>query len=228
MNFNDLVPSKSNYLGKPELATPKVVTIASVSHQMLKGDSGMEKKAIVVFNGLPKPLILNKTNAKRIALLYGPETDHWIGKPIEVYYDPNVEFGGDLVGGVRLRQPSGAEESFDGPPIAAFWTLAQACEECKAVGITREELIAHFKAAGLNNYNSERDTEAVKALILSKKQPPAAEEGFDEPPTDEWTDLPETDFQEPPQDAPSGYPENPDADPTPAQEKARKGRKKAS
>jgi hypothetical protein len=40
--------------------------------------------------------------------------------------------------------------------------------------------------------------------------------------------LPETDFQEPPQDAPSGYPENPDADPTPAQEKARKGRKKAS
>jgi hypothetical protein len=51
-----------------------------------------------------KPLLLNSTNIKRAAAAFGSQdSDDWIGKKIVVYNDENVEFGGQIMGGIRLR-----------------------------------------------------------------------------------------------------------------------------
>jgi hypothetical protein len=46
--------------------------------------------------------VLNRTNAKRIAKLYGPDTDKWLGKPITLY-PSECDFGDETVPCLRVR-----------------------------------------------------------------------------------------------------------------------------
>ena len=55
-----------------------------------------------------KPLILNATNINRCTQAFGTnQSEAWAGKQIIVYADPDIEFGGKIVGGVRLRAVKG-------------------------------------------------------------------------------------------------------------------------
>ena len=66
-------------------------------------DGMTEKKWILELEDL-KPMILNSTNIRRLVAAFGTaETDEWIGRSIVVYDDPAIEYGGKVVGGVRLR-----------------------------------------------------------------------------------------------------------------------------
>ena len=49
-----------------------------------------------------KALILNKTNAKTIAAIYGTETEDWKGKRITLY-PTKTDFGRDRVDCIRIR-----------------------------------------------------------------------------------------------------------------------------
>ncbi len=61
---------------------------------------------MIHFKEFEKGMVLNKTNLKRIAFVTGSdETDDWGGKQVVLYTDPDVEFGGDIVGGLRIRKP---------------------------------------------------------------------------------------------------------------------------
>jgi hypothetical protein len=61
-----------------------------------------------LFDELEKAMVLNKTNINRIArALNSNETDDWVAKKIVVYNDPDVEFGGEIVGGIRCRAQKG-------------------------------------------------------------------------------------------------------------------------
>ena len=74
------------------------VIIAAVD--MKKFDNG--NKLVLRFEGKKKTLVCNKTNAKRISSMYGPNTDLWIGNEITLYVD-QVEFQGDLVDAIRIK-----------------------------------------------------------------------------------------------------------------------------
>ncbi len=74
------------------------VIVSSV--EMKKFDNG--NKLVLKFEGKNKTLVCNKTNAKRIASMYGGDTDKWIGKEIVLYTD-QVEFQGDLVDAIRIK-----------------------------------------------------------------------------------------------------------------------------
>ena len=93
------------YLKREDLTTEgeafKVVSVTLTSLEL--GDGEQEKKWVLVLDGL-KPLILNATNIRRcVAAFQTQETDEWIGQKIVAYDDPEIEFGGKVVGGVRLR-----------------------------------------------------------------------------------------------------------------------------
>lgn len=75
-----------------------IVTISNVEKKIF--DNG--PKLVVQFKGKKKALICNKTNAKRIAHLHGPETDHWVGKDVTLYVDM-VDFKGDVVEAIRIK-----------------------------------------------------------------------------------------------------------------------------
>ena len=100
MNINDVFPS--NYLKASDLkGQAKKVTIEDVALEEFGQDG---QKAIVHFKGIPRGLVLNKTNGMLLAANLGPDTDGWIGKDIELY-PTKVQFQGRVVDAIRVRLP---------------------------------------------------------------------------------------------------------------------------
>jgi hypothetical protein len=61
------------------------------------------KRLLIRFRGKKKGWLAGPVSLEAIAGMYGPDTDKWIGKPLSLYVDPNVEFGKKRTGGVRCR-----------------------------------------------------------------------------------------------------------------------------
>ena len=93
------------YLGSYELPEGKdiVVVIDHCEGAKIKGTTGEEKKApILFFQGKKKPMVLNSTNSKTIAKLYGRHIESWAGKPIAIYATQTLAFG-ETVECIRVR-----------------------------------------------------------------------------------------------------------------------------
>lgn len=93
LQANDLPPGRS-----------VLVTMADVKIEDIAGDDGREDKPVLYFQGKQKGLVLNKTNANTIADAYGDESDHWYGKPVEIF-PTETEFRGRRVACLRVRVP---------------------------------------------------------------------------------------------------------------------------
>lgn len=120
MNINDAFPSK--YIKANDLKGHDVlVTVARVTREDV-GGNGEEGdiKPIVYFQGTKKGLVLNKTNCNRIASMYGPETDAWVGKQVTLF-PTETEFGGNMVDCIRIRKgnPSLQDVVNSGEPVPA-------------------------------------------------------------------------------------------------------------
>jgi hypothetical protein len=76
------------------------VVIASVEQKAF--DDG--NKLVISFENARKKLIANKTNSARIAQLYGDETDHWVGREINLRAEM-VDFKGKPTMAVRVQPP---------------------------------------------------------------------------------------------------------------------------
>jgi hypothetical protein len=104
------VPAKSasRFLSKEDLDTETfVVTISEVKIESLRSNRGDEDKYVLYFKERDfKPMVLNVLNRRRIIAVYGDESDDWTGRAIEIYVDPNVEMGGEIVGGIRVKIPA--------------------------------------------------------------------------------------------------------------------------
>ena len=103
-DINALFPS--NYLKKEDLPQPTLVTITGVKvEDVSKDNEPTENKPIVYFQECA-PLVLNKVNAGRITYVLGTgEVEQWTGKQITLFNDPTVEFGGKMIGGIRVQMP---------------------------------------------------------------------------------------------------------------------------
>lgn len=64
-------------------------------------DGSSEKKPVVYFRGDWKPMVLNRTNGRIIAKLYGPEVTAWIGKTIMLRSEKVSSFG-QMVDAIRV------------------------------------------------------------------------------------------------------------------------------
>jgi hypothetical protein len=103
-SFDGMLTSK--YLKKEDFPDPRVMTIERfTSDNVAREDEPPETKWILHFVGEEKPMVLNSTNIQILKMAYGSPGGS-IGKQVQVYTDPNVSFGGKLVGGLRLRGPS--------------------------------------------------------------------------------------------------------------------------
>lgn len=96
----------SQYLGKDDVQQDILAHIKDVGKESIKSDGADEEKAVMTWQERDlKPMILNNTNWMALEDAYGEESDGWKGKPVEIYLDPSVMYGGKRVGGVRLRVP---------------------------------------------------------------------------------------------------------------------------
>lgn len=100
--------SESKYLKRIDCGENGILlTIESIEQvDLARPGEEADMKWIVKWEEDAKPMVLNKGNAERIARVTGSEdTEDWFGKQVVAYDDPNVEFGGKLVGGIRIRAP---------------------------------------------------------------------------------------------------------------------------
>jgi hypothetical protein len=165
MNLKEMYPSK--YLKKEDFPAPRTFTVKMVCTESIKSDNGNENKPILYFQELPKGMVLNRGNGDILGETYGYDTDLWVGKPVEVYVDPSVMFGGKRVGGLRLRPPGNFGAPSNGakrnPPGA--WTWEQAVAEAEKAGIVKDSVVSHLKAKGHAGWNGQRDTPVILDLI---------------------------------------------------------------
>lgn len=79
------------------------VTIDYVQREVITGTGGKKEECSVAHlkNGV-KPFILNATNSKTIAKLYGPYIEDWAGKKITLYAS-TAKLAGDTVECLRIR-----------------------------------------------------------------------------------------------------------------------------
>ena len=66
---------------------------------------GDDNKLVLYFQNKEKGLVTNRTNADRIAYLYGTNTDSWIGREITLYTDM-VNFQGKVTEAIRVKPPA--------------------------------------------------------------------------------------------------------------------------
>jgi hypothetical protein len=92
-----------NYLRKEDIRGPQSVTVIDVWSEKFLGAS--RPKLIIEFEEIEKPLVLNKTNTKRLMIIFDtPDTSQWRGC-IVLYVESGVEYAGQVVGGIRLQEP---------------------------------------------------------------------------------------------------------------------------
>jgi len=99
---NEMIESK--YLKQSDVDVEATVTVFGVKKANVarEGDEP-EYKWLIKFEEFHKPMVLNSTNIKRLARICGDDTDEWKGKKAVLYVDPDIEFGGNVVGGLRIR-----------------------------------------------------------------------------------------------------------------------------
>jgi len=102
---------QSKYLVVADIPSPVVATIrAVVPEQFRSRDSsqGKSTKWIMYFAEAQKGLTLNSTIIKVMAAAFGEQSEQWVGKKVRLYVDRTVEFGGRVVGGIRIQPPKTA------------------------------------------------------------------------------------------------------------------------
>lgn len=70
-----------------------LMTISRYGQVPIERDGKQLLKPALYLAEADRPCLMNKTNVKRIAELYGPETDNWPGKQIAVYAEVINAFG---------------------------------------------------------------------------------------------------------------------------------------
>lgn len=107
---------QSKFLRKEDFDEDRVLTIKGVKLEDMPGDDG-QQKWVLYFREEPKGMALNITTIRVLEQAYGGDSDQWIGNKVKVYVDPNVSFGGKIVGGLRLRTSKVTVKQPLSPPV---------------------------------------------------------------------------------------------------------------
>lgn len=152
-----------DYLGaySLEAGNDMILTISAVKREMITGTGGKKEECPVChWKENQKPMILNVTNMKTIAKMYGPYIENWAGKRVQIYAS-TTKFGGDTMECLRIRKD---------PPE----DVKIACEECgqmiaPAFSMSVSQLAAYTK----KKYGKNLCAECAKAK--KEEQTDAAE-----------------------------------------------------
>jgi hypothetical protein len=106
LNVLKAMQPKSEQLNAEDLLLgPRTIRIRDVVE--FKGEKG-EAKLKVFFDGDEgKPWVMSKTAVRVLASCWGEDGKKWIGLSCTLYNDPEVVYGGQKVGGIRVSHIEG-------------------------------------------------------------------------------------------------------------------------
>lgn len=102
MNLNHTIIPKSDQLNADDLISgPRTIKITNVI-----AGSAEQPVCITYEGGEGRPYKPSKSMRRVFVSLWGSEGAAYVGRRVTIYRDPNVKFGGDLVGGVKISHLS--------------------------------------------------------------------------------------------------------------------------
>ncbi|MBC7510407.1 MAG: hypothetical protein H7320_16920 [Ferruginibacter sp.] len=139
---------KNDYIGaycfQPD--EEKVFTIVSVSQKEIVGGDGKKSTCTIAELKEDKPIVLNRTNQKRITKIAGsPYIQHWAGVRITVYVEKGIKAFGGIVDALRVR-PNAPLLPFMNPE-SPKWPGAMAAIKAGTVKIEAIEKAYQLSAA---------------------------------------------------------------------------------
>lgn len=100
--MTDSIAPKSDQMNAEDLLTgPRTFTIAGV-----RRGSGEDQPFDFHLDGFPRPFKPSKTVRRLMVAAWGKDADKYVGHRLTLYRDPDVRFGGQEVGGIRVSHMS--------------------------------------------------------------------------------------------------------------------------
>lgn len=103
MDITDALAPNSDQLDAVELVTPRTFTIAPGSGLGQRDGKTVAEIRLVDFPRVWRP---SKGMLDVLAACWGTDAKQWVGRSATVYNDPEVMFGRDKVGGIRISHLS--------------------------------------------------------------------------------------------------------------------------
>lgn len=106
-HWRDVYPT--DYLGSHDLVGGKqpILTFSKFERKDVVAPGGLKNECIVMHFAEKdyRPMVINKTNAKTIELIYKTANpNEWVGKQVQIYVDPNArQFGGGTGNALRIK-----------------------------------------------------------------------------------------------------------------------------
>lgn len=102
-NLNDTIIPKSDQLNADQLlGGPITVTVTDV-----RRGSGDDQPVVIHYEGEGgRPFKPCKSMRKILVFAWGPDGTQWVGRSMTLYNRPDVKFGGEAVGGIRISHLS--------------------------------------------------------------------------------------------------------------------------
>lgn len=91
------------FLKAADVPEPLLLTITVVRQETMPSDEH-ERKWTLYFLEREQGLVLNATNARTLAELFGDDSESWVGERI-VVFPTTTDFGGRQVDCLRVRKP---------------------------------------------------------------------------------------------------------------------------
>lgn len=131
-----------DYLGAYSLEEGRdlTVTIEQVRRDIVVGTGGKKEECTIAHLKGQKPWILNNTNSKSVAKLYGPYIEDWAGKLVTLYAT-TTKLAGETVECLRVR-PVVAKPR---PQKISDERLAAAIAQIKAGSYEKNTLTSKFE-----------------------------------------------------------------------------------
>lgn len=97
-----IIPRSDQLNSEQLLSGPMILTVSEV-----RAGGGEDQPVSIFYEADPgRPFKPCKTMRKVLILAWGPDGTKWIGKSMELFNDPFVKFGGEVVGGIRISRLS--------------------------------------------------------------------------------------------------------------------------
>lgn len=152
------------------------LTIKDIRAEEMQAHGGKkETKEVVYFAETKKGFVLNKTNSKTIAMMYGRQTGQWAGKQITLTTEPVQAFG-QLHNALRVIPGAIPEFPDNNPSKGEFFKKAS------DAGFDPIEAARILRAAGFTNgYDPAQAPEMWQAVVAEYEKLQAAQPANDQP-----------------------------------------------
>ena len=113
----DYFKTESKYFRASDFSKEIICTVESVDSCEFKNDDGSAAvKPVLHFQDMPQALVLNKTNFTALSLMFGEDTNDWIGAKVALY-PSRVDYKGETMPTIKVRRPQKAAPASGGHPF---------------------------------------------------------------------------------------------------------------